>query len=164
MAKGAQYFTLDAFIALIVVATGLMLVLAVSTYQPSSSQPQVLSQDFVKSLAQTKVREVNNPFVRQQIEAGNITNTDNTILQQAYEFRKYGRGNFSEWLLANVTQSLVPVQYNFQISFGGEAVLSRGQGQPTSDLLVSSKQLVFGVVNKSEEFWGPVTVEVRVWQ
>ncbi len=164
MEKGGQYFTLDAFIALIVVAIGLILVFSVGSYQSSLAQPQIIAQDFVNSIAQTKIKEVNNAFVRQQIEGGNITNLDNTILQQAYEFKKYGRAIFSSWLLGNVTENLVPEQYKYEVLFGGESVLSRGTGQSTTTLLISSKQIVFGVVNRSEEFWGPVSVEVRVWQ
>src|SRR3989338_3198354 len=184
MAKRGQYFTIDAFVALLVVTTGLVLVLAVNSYTPSSGQPERLSQEFVNVLAQTKIKELNNFFVMQQVRNGNITDFDNTILQQAYEFKRYFDSflvgcptatschgyepsvhtNMSAEFLASVTPSLVPKQYSFEIIIDGDSVHGRGEGQDTTDLLISSKRIVFGVVNKSVEFWGPVTVEVRVWQ
>ncbi len=183
MSKRGQYFTIDAFVAMLVVSTGLILVFAVSSYNPSSSQPEVLSQEFINTLAQTKIKEVNNPFLTQQLKANNITDPDNTLLQQAYEFKRYFDSNLdgacapnchgydpvlytdlSAQFLANVTQKLVPEQYNFEILLDTDVIYGRGTGQDTSDLLVSSKRIVFGTVNKSVHFWGPITAEVRVWQ
>ncbi len=164
MARRGQYFTIDAFVALAVVATGLILVFAVNNYSPYSNPPKILSQEFVNTLAQTRIKEVNNPFVIQQVRGGNITNPDNTILQQAYEFKKYYNSNLSTWFISNVTQNLIPAQFNFEVVVDGKMMYSRGSGKATSNMLVSSKKIVFGVVNRTTEFWGPVIVEVNVWQ
>jgi len=183
MAKRGQYFTIDAFIAMMVVVTGLILVFAISSYAPSSAQPELLSQEFVNTLAQTKIKEVNNPFVVQQVRGGNITNFDNTLLQQVYEFKRYFDSflvgcipaechgydpavhtNMSAEFLASLTPNLVPEQYNFEIIVDGDTLHGRGAGRENTSLLISSKRIMFGVVNRSVEFWGPITVEVRVWQ
>src|SRR3989338_3129417 len=164
MAKRGQYFTIDAFVALSVIATGLILIFAVNTYHPYASPQQIISQDFVNTLSQIKIKEVNNPFVIQQVRGGNVTNLDNTFLQQAYEFKRYYSHNLSTWLISNVTQDLVPPQLNFDVVIDGAVMFGRGSGKETSELLVSSKKIVFGVVNKTAEFWGPVVVEVNIWQ
>ncbi len=164
MARRGQYFTIDAFVALAVIATGLILVFAVNNYVPYSSPPKALSQEFVNTLAQTRIKEVNNPFVIQQVKGGNITNTDNTILQQAYEFKRYYSPDLSAWFISNVSQNLIPAQFNFEVIVDGQMMHSRGSGKATSSMLVSSKKIVFGVVNRTAEFWGPVVVEVNVWQ
>ncbi len=164
MAKRGQYFTIDAFMALAVIATGLILIFAVNAYNPYSNSPQIMSRDFVNTLSLIKLKEVNDPFVIQQIRGGNVTNVDNTFLQQAYEFKRYYSYNLSTWLISNVTQNLVPSQMNFDIVVDGDIMFGRGSGKDTSELLVSSKRIVFGVVNKTVEFWGPVVVEVNVWQ
>ncbi len=164
MAKRGQYFTIDAFVALAVIATGLILIFAVNTYSPYSSPQQIMSQDFVNTLSQIKVKEVNDPFVIQQVRGGNVTNADNTFLQQAYEFKRYYSYNLSTWLISNVTQDLVPPQLNFDVVVDGDIMFGRGPGKDTSELLVSSKRIVFGVVNRTVEFWGPVVIEVNVWQ
>src|SRR3989344_5768595 len=141
MAKRGQYFTIDAFIALSVIATGLILVFSVSSYAPYSKQPEILSQEFVNTLAQTRIKEINDPFVLQQIRGGNITNADNTILQQAYEFKHYYRYNFSTWLLSNVSRSIVPSQFNFDVLIDGDTVYGRGTGKEDSELVLSSKRI-----------------------
>ncbi len=164
MAKRGQYFTIDAFVALAVIATGLILIFAVNTYSPYSGPTQIMSQDFVNTLAQIKIKEVNDPFVMQQVRGGNVTNVDNTFMQQAYEFKRYYGYSLSTWLISNVTQDLVPPQLNFDVVVDGDVMFGRGSGKDTSELLVSSKRIVFGVVNKTVEFWGPVVVEVNVWQ
>ncbi len=164
MANRGQYFTIDAFLALAVIATGLILIFAVNTYSPYSSPQQITSQEFVNTLSQIKIKEVNDPFVIQQVRGGNVTNVDNTFLQQAYEFKRYYSRNLSTWLISNVTQDLVPQQLKFEVLIEGEVMFGRGSGKDTSEMLVSSKRIVFGVVNKTVEFWGPVIVEVNVWQ
>ncbi|MBI2664280.1 hypothetical protein HYX10_02965 [Candidatus Woesearchaeota archaeon] len=184
MAKRGQYFTIDAFVAMLVVATGLVLVLALNTYQPSTAQPEVLSQEFVNTLAQVKIKEMNNPFVAQQLKGGNITNPDNTLLQQVYEYYSYFDSfltgcspsnpchgfdpvtytNMSAELLASVAKDLVPAQYSYEILVDGVPLNSRGTGQQEAKVLISSKRIIFGIVNKSVEFWGPIVVEVRIWQ
>jgi len=164
MVKRGQYFTVDAFAAMLVIASGLILVFALNTYKPSTAQPELLSQEFVNVLMQTKIREINSPFIFAQTRANNITNTDNTILQQSYEFWKYGNPNFATEMLSNVTQNLVPKQYKFQILMDGEAIYTKGEGQNETQLLVSSKRVLFGTIIPTMEFWGPVVAEVRVWQ
>ncbi len=164
MARRGQYFTIDAFMALAVIATGLILIFAVKTYSPYSYPPKIISQEFVNTLAQTRIKEINDPFVIQQVRGGNIINTDNTLLQQAYEFKKYYSYNLSTWLISNVTRDVVPPQFNFDVVIDGDVMFGRGSGKDSSKMLVSSKRMVFGVVNKTVEFWGPVVVEVNVWQ
>src|SRR3989338_8387306 len=137
MAKRGQYFTIDAFMALAVIATGLILIFAVNTYSPYSNPPRIMSQEFVNTLAQIRIKEVNDPFVVQQVRGGNITNPDNTFLQQAYEFKRYYSYNLSTWLISNVTQNIVPPQFNFDVVVDGDAMFRRGSGKDSSEMLVS---------------------------
>ena len=183
MSKRGQYFTIEAFAALLVVVTGLLLILAVSSPAPSTAPPHLLSQELASTLSQTRIKEINNLFVARQLSADNITNPDNTLFQQAYEFKRYFDSNLdgncaptchgyepsvhtkmSAELLESAVQTIVPGQYNFEIIIDGDVLLSKGTGQDTAALLISSKRIIFGVVNKSVEFWGPVTAEVRVWR
>jgi len=174
MAKKGQYFTMDAFMALFVITTGLLIVLSFGSYRPVSEQPQILSQEFVNVLAQSKIKQVNAPFISQQVAEGTITDTDNTILQQAYEYKFFFDSdvggynptisNLSAQFLESVSQNLIPKQYNFEIIIDDDVVYNRGPGFENTDLLVSTKRLAFGVYDKTTEFWGPIIVEVRLWQ
>ena len=171
MSKRGQYFTIDAFIALIVISTGLILVIAANSYAPSPNQPEALSQGIVNSFVQTKVNDLNNAFLKEKIVDGTITNPHNTILQQAYEFKTYGTTppdpDLARNLLINVTPDMVPSQYGFEIRVDNEIYYARpsslGQDQKDTNLLVSGKRIIFGT-NSEKEFWGPVVAEVRVWQ
>ena len=199
MSKRGQYFTIDAFIALVVISTGLLLVLAVNSYSPSAAQPEILAYGIVNSFVQHKVNDLNNPFLKEKITDGNITNPHNTILQQAYEFKQYHTfpddgAVLTKKLLDNITPELIPVQYGFEVRIGEgtcaappdyPAIPTRlrivscnspldlpytysrptslGKWQNDTDLLISGKRLMFGT-NNDREFWGPVLVEVRVWQ
>ncbi|MBI2137461.1 hypothetical protein HYU12_03000 [Candidatus Woesearchaeota archaeon] len=176
MEKRGQYYTIDAFIALFVIAAGLILALAFHSFGHSSIQPEALSQELLNTFAETRISEVNNGFVLRQTGNGNITNKDNTVLQQAYEFKQYfdsrpGVGykpeqfsNLSAELLESVTGGTIPPQYSFEVIIDGDVVYTRGSGENESRILVSSKQIAFGALNRTQEFWGPVTAEVRVWE
>jgi hypothetical protein len=187
MGKKGQYFTIDAFAAMLVIATGVILVFAMHAYAPSDTQQRIISQEFVNTLAQARVKEINNPFISQQIRGGNITNRDNTLLEQAYEFKRYfdsnpvvgykpGPGpvppsppdktvlsNLSAEFLESVSLNLIPSQFRFSVIIDGDRIYGSGGGEDESAMLVSSKRIIFGAVNGSAEFWGPVTAEVRVW-
>ena len=84
-----QYYTIDAFIALFVIAAGLILAFAIHSSSPSSGQPETFSQELINTFAETRISEISNEFVLRQTGNGNITNKDNTVLQQAYEFKRY---------------------------------------------------------------------------
>ena len=174
MRKRGQYFTIDAFTALLVLSIGIFLIFAVNSYDAVSRVPQTLAEDASTALATTYVKEVNYPFVRDQILAGNITNTDNTLMQQAFEFKRYfdsdpsgiyqpSKSNLSARFLEAITDQLVPTQFSFEILIDGTRIYGNGTNSSTSDVLISKKQILFGIVNKSGEFWGPVTGEIRIW-
>ena len=180
MEKRGQYFIIDAFMALVVLSIGLVLFFATGYYQPSSEHVQSLSQEIGNKLAQTKVGDLNYDFVREHIADGNITNADNTLMQQAFEFKHYhdsvsegdrriydpvrANSNLSATFLEIVMRT-EPDQFNFDIIIDGESIYSRSSRDASeSEVLISNRQMVFGSLNKSGEFWGPVIAEVRVWQ
>ena len=133
MSKRGQYFTIDAFIALVVISTGLILVIAATSYSPSPRQPEDLAEELVSSFVEQKINEINNEFLKERIKAAHedppdecgITNAHNTILQQAYEFKSTCQTSPSlaccsgsppaERLLKAVADDLIPKQYGFEL-------------------------------------------------
>ena len=180
MRKRGQYFIIDAFMALVVLSIGLVLFFAVGSYQPNPEHAQLLSYEIGNKLAQTRVRDLNYDFVREHVAGGNITNGDSTLMQQAFEFKHYhdsiseggnriydpvrANSNLSARFLEIVTGT-EPSQFNFEIIIDGEVIYGQGSGDSSeAEVLISNRQMVFGALNKSGEFWGPVIAEVRVWQ
>ena len=135
MSKRGQYFTIDAFIALVVISTGLILVIAATSYSPSPRQPEDLAEELVSSFVDQKINEINNEFLKERIKKAHdnpsykcgITNAHNTILQQAYEFKSTCPPNSpllcctaeedppANLLLKAVADDLIPKQYGFEL-------------------------------------------------
>lgn len=163
--KKAQYLTIDAFIASMIVAVTLVIVLAARTSQPYVAQSELTSKGFADSLSQVKLKELNNPLVINLSRDGTITNPDNSVLQQATEFYIIGHKDLAFALLNNVTQRLIAPQYSFKILINNTLIYNRTLvNENTSGTLISSKKLVFGVINRTMLVYGPTTAEVIVWQ
>ena len=161
----AQYFTLDAFIGAMIVAVALVIIFAARTNRPYTAQSELVSEGFADSLSSVRLIELNNPLVIALIKNGTITATDNTLLQQATEFYATGQKYWSNELLKNVTFNLIPPQYSFKVLINDEKVYERSiTNENKSTVVVSSKKLVFGVVNRTDFIYGPTIAEVRVWQ
>ena len=164
-AKKAQYLTIDAFIASMIVAVTLVIVLAARTSQPYVAQSELISKGFADSLSQVKLKDLNNPLVINLSRNGTISNLDNTVLQQATEFYVIGKRDYASALLKNVTQRLIAPQYSFKILINHDLIYSKALvNENTSATLISSKKLVFGVINRTTLVYGPTTAEVIVWQ
>jgi hypothetical protein len=163
--KRAQYLTLDAFIASIIVASGLMLVLAARASVPNTVQSELLSKDFSSSLSSLKLKEINNPLILNMSKSGTINNMDNTVMQQVAEFYFINQKTNAFKLIQNVTYGLIPPQYSFSVLVNDEMIFNRTlASENTSTVLVASRRLIFGVINKTAAFYGPTVAEVRVWQ
>ena len=161
----AQYLTLDAFIGAMIVAVALVIIFAARTNRPYTAQSELISKGFAESLSAAKLSELNNPLVIILTRNGTITTTDNTVLQQATEFYVIGQKYYAGELLKNVTFNLIPPQYSFKILINDEVMYQRGlTNENKSAVVVSSKKLIFGVVNKTALVYGPTIAEIRVWQ
>lgn len=161
----AQYLTIDAFIASMIVAVALVIVLAAKSAQPYTTQSELISKGFTESLSSSKLSELNNPLIINMTKSGNITNADNTVLQQATEFYFTERRSSATELVKNVTYRLIPPQYSFKLLINNDLIYERAvSNENTSAVLVSSKKLIFGVVNRTALVYGPTITEIRVWQ
>lgn len=161
----AQYFTLDAFIGVMIVVVAIVIIFAARTSKPYTIQSALISSGFAESLSSTKLAELNNPLVTVLVQNGTITNPDNTVLQQATEFYFVNQKYFAGELLKNVTYQLIPPQYSFKVLVNDEVVYVRSRSNENkSSVVTSSKKLIFGVINRTAQFYGPTIAEVRVWQ
>ena len=161
----AQYLTIDAFIASMIVAVALVIVLAAKSAQPYTTQSELISKGFTETLTSSRLSELNNPLVINMTKNSTITNVDNTVLQQATEFYFTARRHYAAELIKNVTSKLIPPQYSFKLLINNDLIYERAvSNENTSAVLVSSKKLIFGVVNRTALVYGPTITEFRVWQ
>ncbi|MCP3684142.1 MAG: hypothetical protein GY861_15785 [bacterium] len=167
MKKRGYFFTIDAFIAMGVMVIGLMLVLFSHTYTPYQEQTTVLANSNLKDLSVPTIKEVNansgymselNTLIRN----GNITQMDNTILEQAIEFCLTGREENASVIVGEVWTSVEQEQYGTSLWIDGLLIFDTATENPDSKFLASSKMFVIGY--NATHTWGPINVEVRAWQ
>lgn len=172
MKKGV-FFTIDSIIAAGIIFS--VVVFTSSIY--AEGQPIVhltyLSKDLVSTLSAVTVRDIDNEYINERINSGDITNLDNTVLEQIAEFWATGGplDRKANRTASNVTEGWVPSNTGFGLWINNEAIYTRDM--PIKKSLVSSKKIISGI-EKGElggltrknppALFGPVIVEVRVWQ
>lgn len=170
MKKGI-YFTIDSILAGGIILV--VIVLASSFYinERPSFHLNYLSQDLVRTLSTLTVEEINNEYINDRISSGDITNLDNTVLEQIAEFWAEGNLEYANKTMSNVTELLVPDTIGFGMWINNETIYTRDL--PIKRSLASSKKIISGIAKgeaggetrKNPPTLGdPVIVEVRVWQ
>lgn len=162
MKKRGYFFTIDAFLAIAIITAGMILILSSHSFVPYQTQTMYLSEGYIDTLASVKLYEVNNPYIDELVLKGNITKLEQTILEQVGEFYITGRNELAAELIRNLTQSLIPNQYGFELLINETTVYNRSTVPERTLLLVSSKRLVSGIINRLD-FW-TLQAEMRVWQ
>jgi len=169
--KKGLFFTIDSILAAgIVFAT---IIFASSFY--AEEQPtfhiNYLSQDLMDTMSAANVADVNNGYINSLISDGTITNLKNTVADQIVEFWVEGDINRANKTASNVTEPLVPDASGFSMLIDEETIYSRDR--PLTKSLVASKRIVSGVAKGQQTaetrknpptLFGPVIIEIRVWQ
>ena len=169
--KKGMFFTIDGILAAgIVFAT---IIFASSFY--AEEQPtfhiSYLSQDLMDTLSAANIAEVNNGYVNSLISDGSITNLKNTVVDQIVKFWADGDINKANKTASNVTAPLIPDTSGFGVWVDNEAIYTKDKAITKS--LASSKRIISGIAkgqqtaetrNNPPTLFGPVIVEIRVWQ
>jgi hypothetical protein len=168
--KRGYFFTIDAFVAISALVLCIIMILSIRSTKPYQVQSVYLSDDVLYMMSNTKLYELQNDYTRSLYKDGSITNMDNTVIEQAAIFYATGRDSLAKNFLLDVTNNVIPGKYGFQIrlyntSDAYEYTIYPGEAlQSESRLLISSKKIVFGIVDETGNSWGPMTAEVRLWQ
>lgn len=167
--KKGYFFMLDAFIATSIIIFSLVLIFSFSSSRPYQMQGLFLAQDAMDIFTKTKVNELNNQFVLNLTAEGNITNTENTLIEQTAEFYILNKTQLAESFLVNVTIALVPSKYGFEVSIYNSTsrfsyIINQGTtNQSEAYLVLVSKEIISGML-EDYTLWGPMTAEVKIWQ
>jgi len=169
--KKGVFFTIDSILAAGIIF--IVILYASSSYV--KEQPNFnlifLSQDITKTLSTLTVKEIDNEYINERISSGDITNLDNTILEQLAEFWADDQMAFANRTASNVTDLLIPDTLGYGLWIDNEAIYTRDI--PIKKSLVSSKKIISGVAKgkttgetrkNPPTLLGPVVVEARVWQ
>ncbi len=170
--KRGFFFTLDAAFALMVIGIGMILMLSAYLSAPGTSQTGAIATDALSFLSTTLIENLNDPYAGISgtlWNQGKITQPKNTLLQQIGEFSAKGDEETASLFISSIVGEVIPEHYLLQILVDGKSVYplqagTVGASQESTDVLISIKSLVYGVLNTTTyELWGPSVVVIRVW-
>jgi len=174
LSKRGYFFILDAVIALFILVIGIFLLSSYRVSVHSPSQVSLLSDDVLKILSNKKIKDFNNPYIGiggELWRQGNITDPENTLLQQLGEFYATNKMELANKSIQNITVGIVPPQFNYEVWMNGVILYPQPQtpehirSKANTNLMLTSKKITFGVINKTtSKIWGPYKAEVYIWQ
>ncbi len=165
--RGAYFFVIDALIAASIITMSLIIIFTSHNLRPDTNPTLRLVEDYSDFLITTKVREFQGAYVQSLIDNGNITDRDNSLLQQLTEFYFYNKTRNNTQIMWNFTEEishgLVPQQRSVMLLINDTLIYTRQLTLPNqSNLMLSTKKLSFKKINDSY-IYGPVVVEVMIW-
>lgn len=141
--KRGVFFTIDALLASGIIIVAVLLVSNFYSEEQQTVNVNYASQDLVRVFSTMTVGEANNDYVRALISSGDITNANNTILEQIGDFWADGKTGLARNLTANLSGAIIPKDYGFSVLVNGEEIYSRNMSVKRS--LVSSRKLITGI-------------------
>ncbi|MBD3249222.1 hypothetical protein GF336_04205 [Candidatus Woesearchaeota archaeon] len=141
--RKAMFFTTDALVASSILLGGILIISSIYISEQTTSHLNYLSQDIINSLEALKIREINNSYVDELVSNGNITDLNNSILQQAGEFWAEDKIGLASDFLENTTDQLIPEVYGFGIWINNEQIYKRDNPPPRSTS--SAKKIISGI-------------------
>jgi len=172
--KRGYFFILDAVLGLFVLVIGVFLVTSSYFAAPNPTQVGILSEDLLNFLSTKKIKELNNQYAGiggTLWKQGDITEPDNSLLQQIGEFYATNNLDIAEKFVQNVSKDVMPPQYLYEVWIEGMPIYPKSPSQAHLDsksntrLLLTSKKITFGVLNRTtSDIWGPYKAEVFVWE
>jgi len=164
--KKGYFFSLDAFVAIIIIGLGIYMAFFTSSSAAPKTNIFVLTEDIVNYMTSTKIYEINDdlyPYIKYLKNNDMITDNSNTLMEQIGEF--YVRNMIPEAgsFAKNLTHNVMSRRYSYQILINNKNIYNETLSNQTDSLtLVSSKAIVMGILDHSVS-WGPLDAEVRVW-
>ncbi|PIN86393.1 hypothetical protein COV19_04905 [Candidatus Woesearchaeota archaeon CG10_big_fil_rev_8_21_14_0_10_44_13] len=167
---------------MVILVIGFVLIWSFYLDETRKEQPYFYAQDVIDFLAHTTVASVSGtiPYVQALVLNGNITNLDNTLLEQialsymedtakgeqpceGADCKTYSAHNLTRFVMKDV----IPEYYGIRLLINGTDIYLKnstfGGMENESDITISAKKMavvVFNKVNLSD----PFIVEVRVWR
>jgi len=178
--KKGYYFTLDAFIALIILSIGFIVITSNYSYAPAEVSTQQIANDILNVLQSAKIDDICDPDCSGTVlntYSSLIKNKDNTLLEFIGELRKRGKIQKAKDLIDDIIPNIVPFNYNYAFELDGTvfvsdlasnmAELENKDEYKKSKIIISSKRIIISYYIDSAanvQYWGPYEAKVRVWQ
>ena len=166
--KKAYYYSLDAFIAIIVITIGLFIVLQSGSNVQPKQNIYLFSESITNYFTHTKVYDLNDELYPATIKVwkqdGTINYFTNSLLEQTGEFYAKGQLSLANQFAENVTGNAIDPNFNFELIINGTQIFNETKiPKENSKSLISTTILITGLIDASTS-WGPYVAEIMVWQ
>ncbi|MBI2650696.1 VWA domain-containing protein [Candidatus Woesearchaeota archaeon] len=141
--KRGIFFTIDSLLASGIMIVAILLVSNFYSVQQQGVNVNYASQDLVRIFSAMKVGEVRNDYVKSLIASGDITNINNTILEQIGDFWAEDKIDMARNFTKNLTEGIFPAAYGFSVLVNEEIIYSKDL--PVKRALVSSRKIISGI-------------------
>ncbi|MBI2656753.1 VWA domain-containing protein [Candidatus Woesearchaeota archaeon] len=141
--KKAVFFTIDSLLASGIVIIAIFLVANFYSAEQQKVNVNYASQDLVRVFSTMSVGGVSNSYTQSLIASGDITDMNNTILEQIGDFWANDKIDLARNFTKNLTEDIFPSQYGFSVLVNGEEIYSRNL--PLKKALVSSRKIISGI-------------------
>jgi len=170
--RGAYFFVIDAMIASSIIFLSLIIIFTTYSIIPETNPAVRMAEDYTEYLINTRIRPYDIPdtYIHNLTNDGNITNLDNTFLQQLTEFyflNYSGQRNTTGIMasyIAEISKGVIPKQRSFAVYMNNDSLyawIDMNQ-QEDAQLMIIAKKIAFKRINDTYIF-GPVMLEVRIW-
>ncbi len=141
--KKGMYYSMDALLAGLLIVGVAVTLLSLSYYEPSMDDKTFITQDLLNVLSAITVGEINHPFVVNETLNGNITDINNTVLEQIGEYWALNETAKANFLFEIVVNDSMPPHLNVLFSIEGDELFL----QNSSDInnLVISRRMISGI-------------------
>lgn len=139
--KRGIFFSADALIAVIIVLIVIVIIIPITNFSRPATE---IHRDVIRSLSSLKIGEINNSYVKSLIASGEITNLNNTILEQIGEF--YVTNITLARSLAESVLSGIQTNQNFGIWYQNKLIASVNKTPiETAENIETARQIVSGI-------------------
>lgn len=144
LGKKAIYHSMDAILAGLLLLGVAVFLLQTPFYEQKIEQKSFITEDMLSILSELKVDEVNHPFITQEINNGNITNTQNSILEQMGEFWALNYSAKSQTLFEIVFNDSIPdTLTSVQINIEQDTIFSNNISDQQD--IVTGRRMISGI-------------------
>ena len=141
--KNAQFFTIDSLLAAGIVITAILLISNFYSVEQQRTNINYASQDLVRVFSTITIADSSNAYVKSLIASGQITNLNNTLIEQIGDFWAEGNVDLAKNFTKNLTEDIIPSNYGLSVLVNGEQIYSRNL--PIKSALVSSRKIISGI-------------------
>lgn len=170
MKKKSQIFIFDLIFASIMIFVSLGLFFTYFSTTTDNSNIYTVNYEILNSISKTSINSLNDIGIRNMFRDGLIRNKDNTVGQQIGEFVYDGRLDLAQDLTQIFVKNYISKQMNYNITLSNESITNiLYEGKNThvdySDATItsSSNRIIIGFKGKNS-FYGPYTLNIKIWQ